>query len=176
LKAVDKILRTKGAAAITIRECARIARVSHAAPLHHFPDHHALLKAYVAEQWVMVAERMAARRAQASADPYEQLAAVGFAYIESGMRVPGLFGLLLRPDLCPRPGDEGFLDGARPAHDELVQAVARCTGGSSSDPTLVELAWSSVHGFVELQQLLGITEWEQKARVMLECLRPVYIL
>jgi AcrR family transcriptional regulator len=174
LDAVDKLVRTKGAGAVTLRECARLAGVSHAAPLHHFKDHHGLMAAYVAQQWIAVAERMRVRRVAAEADPFAALTAVGLAYIESGMRTPGLFGLLLRPDLCPRPGTEGFELGAKAAHEELVNAVARCTGGKPEDEALVELAWSAVHGFVELQLLLGIAEWEQKARVMVERLRPVF--
>lgn len=174
LDAVDTLVRTKGADSVTLRECARLAGVSHAAPLHHFKDHHALLAAYVAQQWIKVAERMSVRRAATGSDPFNQLTAVGLAYIESGMRTPGLFGLLLRPDLCPVPGSEAHAQGAKPAHDELVQAVRRCTGGSGKDDTLVELAWSTVHGFVELQLLSGAADWEAKGAAMLELLRPVF--
>jgi AcrR family transcriptional regulator len=174
LDAVDELVRTKGAAAVTLRECARLAGVSHAAPLHHFKDHHALLSAYVAQQWIRVAERMRVRRAGADG-PFEELTAVGMAYIESGMRTPGLFGLLLRPDLCPPPGSEAFELGAKPAYEELIGAVKQCTGGSESDASLAELAWSAVHGFVELQLLLGATDWEKKATVMIESLRPVFV-
>ncbi len=174
LDAVDELVRTKGAAAVTLRECARQAGVSHAAPLHHFKDHHALLSAYVAEQWIRVAERMRVRRSEADG-PFEALTAVGMAYIESGMRTPGLFGLLLRPDLCPPPGSEAFELGAKPAYEELIGAVKRCTGGSEQDTSLAELAWSAVHGFVELQLLLGARDWEKKAAVMIESLRPVFI-
>ena len=132
------------------------------------------MAAYVAQQWIAVAERMRVRRVAALGDPFAALTAVGMAYIESGMRTPGLFGMLLRPDLCPRPGAEGFEEGAKAAHEELVSAVARCTGGTPEDEALVELAWSAVHGFVELQLLMGTTNWEEKAGVMLERLRPVF--
>jgi AcrR family transcriptional regulator len=174
LAAVDELVRTKGADAVTLRECARIAGVSHAAPLHHFKDHHALLAAYVAQQWIAVAERMRARRILAEPHPFDVLCAVGMAYIESGMRTPGLFGLLLRPDLAPPPGSEGFEQGAKPAHEELLNAVARSTGGAGQIAALAELAWSSVHGFVELNLLMRITDWEPKAAVMLDLLRPVF--
>ena len=96
------------------------------------------------------------------------------AYIESGMRTPGLFGLLLRPDLCPRPGTDEFEKGSKPAYEELIQAVKACTGGSEHDAALAELAWSSVHGFVELQWLLGVLDWEPKARAMLDRLGPLF--
>lgn len=179
LNAVDQLVRTRGPDAVTLRECARLAGVSHAAPLHHFKDHHALLSAYVAEQWIQVAERMRVRRAAAggapNADPYAALAAVGMAYVESGMRTPGLFGLLLRPDLCPPAGSEAFERGAKPAYEELIGAVKRCTGGSEHDAPLAELAWSAVHGFVELQLLLGNVDWEKKAAAMIETMKPVFI-
>jgi AcrR family transcriptional regulator len=174
LEAVDKLVRTKGVDAVTLRECARLAGVSHAAPLHHFKDHHALLSAYVAQQWIRVAERMRVRRAAAGEEPFDALAAVGMAYIESGMSTPGLFGLLLRPELSPPPGSEGYELGAKPAYEELIGAVKRCTGGGEQDAALAELAWSTVHGFVELQLLLGTTDWEGKAAAMIERLRSVF--
>jgi AcrR family transcriptional regulator len=174
LDAVDELVRTKGAEGVTLRECARLAGVSHAAPLHHFRDRHALLSGYVAQQWIAVAELMRRRRAAAGPDPFARLVAVGMAYIESGMRTPGLFGLLLRPDLCPPPGSEAFELGAKPAYEELIGAVKDCTGVSSQDAVLAELAWSSVHGFVELQLLQGTKNWEEKALAMLERLRPVF--
>jgi AcrR family transcriptional regulator len=174
LDAVDALVRTKGADAVTLRECARLAGVSHAAPLHHFRDHHALLSAYVEQQWIAVADRMEKRRAAAGPDPFDGLRAVGMAYVESGMRTPGLFGLLLRPDLCPPPGSEAFEKGAKPAYDQLIGAVKLCTGGSEDDPILAELAWSTVHGFVELQLLLGTVDWEAKATLVLNRLRPVF--
>jgi AcrR family transcriptional regulator len=174
LDAVDQLVRTKGPDAVTLRECARLAGVSHAAPLHHFKDHHALLSAYVAQQWIGVAERMRTRRAAAGDDSFDTLTAVGMAYIESGMRTPGLFGLLLRPDLCPPPGSEAFELGAKPAYAELIGAIKRCTGDSDEDAALAELAWSVVHGFVELQLLLGTVDWETKAAAMLDSMRPIF--
>jgi len=173
LDAVDLIVRTKGSDSVTLRECARLAGVSHAAPLHHFKDHHALLSAYVAWKWIGVAESMRARREAAGDDPFSVLTAIGMAYIECGMTTPGLFGLLLRPDLCPRPGSEGFENGAKAAHDELVHAVARCAG--REDDGLVELAWSAVHGFVELQLLGGVILWEEKAATMIGRMRPIFL-
>jgi len=174
LDAVDELVRTKGADKVTLRQCARLAGVSHAAPLHHFRDHHALMSAYVAQQWIQVAERMRTRRAEAGADAFAALRAVGMAYIESGMRTPGLFGLLLRPDLCPPPGSEAFERGAKPAYEELIQAVKACTGGSEHDVALAELCWSAVHGFVELQLLMGAKDWETKAGRMLDRLGTVF--
>ena len=174
LDAVDELVRTKGPDAVTLRECARLAGVSHAAPLHHFKDHHALLSAYVGEQWIAVADRMKARRSAAGDDPVSRLKAVGMAYIECGMRTPGLFGLLLRRDLCPPPNSDAFERGAKPAYEELIGAVKACTGGSERDSALAELAWSAVHGFVELQLLMGAADWEAKAAAMLDSLGPVF--
>jgi AcrR family transcriptional regulator len=174
LNAVDELVRTRGASAVTLRECARIAGVSHAAPLHHFKDHQALLSAYVAWKWIGVAQLMRTRREAAGPEPFAQLAAVGMAYIESGMQTPGLFNLLLRPDLCPPPGSEAFEQGAKPAHDELLTSVALCTGGSDDDETLAELCWSAVHGFVELNLLTGAPDWQNKAIAMLAHLRNIF--
>lgn len=133
-----------------------------------------MLAAYVGEEWIKVADLMGERRAAAGPDPFDQLNAVGMAYMECGMRTPGLFGLLLRPDLCPTPGSEYYERGAKRAHDHLIDAIKRCTGGSDQDASLAELAWSAVHGFVELQLLQRTTEWEEKARAMQETMRPIF--
>ncbi len=117
---------------------------------------------------------MRAGRAAAGDDPFAVLTAIGMAYIECGIRTPGLFGLLLRPDLCPQLGSEGFEDGSKAAHDELVRAVARCAG--KEDDGLVELAWSMAHGFVELQLLGGVTGWEEKAAAMIGRTRSVFLV
>jgi hypothetical protein len=67
-----------------------------------------------------------------------------------------------------------FEIGAKPAYEQLIGAVKDCTGGSAQDSVLAELAWSTVHGFVELQLLLETKNWEEKAVAMLERLRVVF--
>ena len=174
LDAVDVLVRSRGVGAVTLRECARMAGVSHAAPLHHFRDHQALLSAYVEREWAVLAERMRRRREESSTDPVSALMALGMVYIESGINNPGLFTLLFRADLRAHSDAPGFPQGATAAREELVSAVQACTGGSPQDPVLTELAWSVVHGFVELQSLIRAGEWRDKAIALLDSLRPIY--
>ena len=49
-----ELLAEKGVDGFTLREVARRAGVSHAAPYHHFPDKGALVRAIVAESFELL--------------------------------------------------------------------------------------------------------------------------
>ncbi len=63
IRAARMILEKKGLAALSLRGVARVAKVSPAAPYHHFADKQALLDAVAAQGfdalWSAMAKRMA---------------------------------------------------------------------------------------------------------------------
>ena len=67
---------------MTLREVARRAGVSHAAPYHHFADRGALVRAIVAESFTLLGSALADAAAKADADPLDRIAAMGLAYVE----------------------------------------------------------------------------------------------
>src|SRR6476469_8016859 len=57
-----RLVAQRGADRISLRELAREAGVSHAAPAHHFTDRRGLFTALAAQGWRLLAEALAAAR------------------------------------------------------------------------------------------------------------------
>src|SRR6476619_3795665 len=62
LAKVATLVAERGADGISLRELAREAGVSHAAPAHHFTDRRGLFTALAAQGWRLLAEALAAAR------------------------------------------------------------------------------------------------------------------
>src|SRR5258708_36185809 len=58
-----RLVDERGADGISLRELAREAGVSHAAPAHHFTDRRGLFTALAAQGWRMLADALAGGRA-----------------------------------------------------------------------------------------------------------------
>ncbi len=85
--AAVEVITEKGLGSFSLREVARRAGVSHAAPAHHFGDTRGLLTSLAIEAF---SHLKAATEAAAAAepDPRLRLAAVGRAYVEMGINHP----------------------------------------------------------------------------------------
>jgi len=81
LKAALGILEQDGLSALTLRKVAAKARVSHAAPAHHFPTLKSLETALAAIAFERFRDAMAAARADAPKDPAAQINAAGDGYL-----------------------------------------------------------------------------------------------
>ena len=135
-----------GPDAVTIRGVARIAGVSHTAPLHHFADRDALLRAVAERGFEMLLELLDASLGIERPGPLAELRAYGVAYVEHAVAHPGLFRLMFDGFDCP-PGEEawhrliGLCDAAIGA-GELV---------APPDPErLAFVVWGLVHGLAAL--------------------------
>jgi AcrR family transcriptional regulator len=78
-----KLLRERGAAALSLREVAKAAGVSHAAPYRHFEDKAQLLAAIAAAGFERLRAAMQKAAADHPEDPRSQLIAAGEAYVIS---------------------------------------------------------------------------------------------
>lgn len=153
LAAAEELLLEQGVEHFTLRECARRAGVSHAAPAHHFGDVRGLLTAFAAIGFERMVALMRRYRAEAAADAAAQLRAVGQAYLDFAVANRAHFQLMFRSDRLDRENPELKLAG-QAAFEELRQAMAaflREHGPVDADlaPRLL-LAWSVVHGFATL--------------------------
>ena len=154
LTAVEDIVRDKGIEALTLREAARRAGVSHGAPLHHFRDKRGLLTAF-AVAGSRKLERCV-RRALAGIDPRDhaaRLTAVGMGYLDFALRHGAHFRIVFRPELLD--GADPDLEQARAAAghtlDEVLMAARDAGSLSPNDYDRVRLAsWSIAHGFASL--------------------------
>jgi AcrR family transcriptional regulator len=106
LDRAESVLRDRGLDALSLRELAREAGVSHGAPRSHFVDRAALLDALAVRGFERLAESVEAAAA-AHEDPTESLRALGRVQLEFSVREGALADLMFAA--------KGAADGASPA-------------------------------------------------------------
>jgi AcrR family transcriptional regulator len=154
LKAAEEILAEKGVDRFTLRECARRAGVSHAAPAHHFGDVTGLLTAMATVGFQRLTASMRAHRSEAAADPRSQFLASGLGYIAFAVSNPQHFALLGRTRTFNQSNPD-LQAASHAAFAELLDCVGALHGleqpmedaGARRD---VLAAWSMVHGYSTL--------------------------
>jgi len=104
-----------GPAAISLRELARRAGVSHSAPVHHFGTLQGLLTALAITGFEVLAAVLEEHRE----DIYE----MGVAYVEWGLRHPGHYAVMWQPRLLDDTASQ-LQAARRRAWELLVEAVA----------------------------------------------------
>jgi AcrR family transcriptional regulator len=144
------VLRVEGSANFTLRDLARRVGVSHAAPYAHFADKRALLAAVATIGFRKLSEKLE-EAAATSDDPFEQLAAIGWAYVRFGYEDPAHYRLMFT---VPELGRyDGLPDLEHAAHATF--AVVRRVFAALHDAGLIRpgdqlvdaiAAWSLVHG------------------------------
>jgi len=146
LTAAVAALAESGPAQLSLRDLARRAGVSHAAPAHHFGDKAGLLTAIAAQGYYLLAEALTAAR-QRSADFLE----VGVAYVRFAVDHRAHFEVMFRPDLY-HPDNPEVAAARRRAADALYGGVesVTATGRGPDIPLAGVAAWSLVHGFATL--------------------------
>jgi AcrR family transcriptional regulator len=153
LAAAREVLAERGAGGLTLRECARRAGVSHAAPAHHFGDVRGLLTALAAQGFEQMADLMDSHRATAPPDPAQQLVAVGQAYIEFATTQRAHFQLMFGSDRLDA-ADPTLLRSSARTRAALEQTMTALMASRDLPPetlpTRLLLAWSAVHGFATL--------------------------
>ena len=155
MAAVEVIL-DKGLGAFSLREVARRAGVSHAAPGYHFGDVRGLLTSVAIEGFdTLYAET--AEAASAFQDPVERLKAIGRAYVRVGVRYPAHCEVIFRDDVINADDERVQVAGLR-AYSLLESTVADIAEqyNSSVDVTdAARLCWAMVQGLVQLQSKFG---------------------
>lgn len=145
------LARTDGPDAVTIRGVARLAGVSHTAPLHHFRDRNELLHAIAERGFDLLLERLG-REIAPGAGPREALRTYGIVYVLQAVEQPGLFRVMFGP--CDDPPGEA-------AYRRLIElcAAAQAAGDLPGDDPfrLALLVWSTVHGLAALYGHMGLS-------------------
>ena len=169
------LLAERGVDGFTLREVARRAGVSHAAPYHHFPDKGALVRAIVAESFELLGSALTEAARIAGDDAFDRIRAMGLAYVEFALDHPQRYRLMFRSELS-RSGDSELPTEADAAGGAafatLMSAVQdaadrrQLTSGTDAGGAAVA-AWSSVHGLSSLilEGALGIRP-EQRERTL----------
>lgn len=130
-----------GVGAMSLRDVARRAGVSHAAPAHHFGDKRGLLTAIAVDGFEGLTE---ATRAVAG-----DHVAGGLAWIRWALEHPAHYEVMFSPGLL-RLGDPGLVQ-ARARGAEVIFASVRQRGVGEADvvpAVIASMSWA--HGFVGL--------------------------
>lgn len=161
------LIAEEGFGALSLREVARRAGVTHAAPYRHFADKEALLAAVAEEGFRAMAARMKERMA-AHQDPRARLGACGVAYILFAVEHPAHFRVMFGPHFT-RPVSLATSDAE--SFGLLVESLTEGQRAGAILPgeprDLALLCWSFVHGLASLlvDGQLGPMEPGASARV-----------
>ncbi|MET8248898.1 TetR/AcrR family transcriptional regulator [Streptomyces sp. NPDC005202] len=143
-----ELVATEGAQALTLREIARRAGVSHGAPRRYFPTHLELLSAIARRGFAELAERAAAATGDGAAGPRARLTALGRVYLEFALGNRGMYELMYRHDLL-ESGHLGLRDTSLPLFGVLVDLVGRARPGADARAVAASL-WANLHGIAQL--------------------------
>jgi AcrR family transcriptional regulator len=138
-----RLVADRGADGVSLRELARTAGVSHAAPAHHFTDRRGLFTALAAEGFWLLADALRAVRGN--------FVDAALAYVRFAIDRPGHYAVMFDRSLVD-PSDGDLVAAQAAAGSELSRGVATLADPhATSDPAGAELAaWSLVHGFAML--------------------------
>jgi AcrR family transcriptional regulator len=155
IDATEAILIERGVEGFTLREAARRAGVSAAAPAHHFGSAAGLLTEVAVLGFETLTRYLREGTAEGGADPAARLQGQGMGYVRFARAHPARFLLMFRKDRLN--WEDGRLRTAgQAAIAELEDAVRAYRGIAAGRPldraalTTVLAAWSTVHGFAHL--------------------------
>ncbi|MCB5165807.1 TetR/AcrR family transcriptional regulator [Streptomyces bambusae] len=141
LAAAVEAIAQHGPAALSLRDLARRAGVSHAAPAHHFGDKAGLLTELATEGYDLMAE------AVRSAGP--DLVEAGVGYVRFAVEHRSHFEVMFQPALL-HPDDPGLV-AARARADAALSAALAASRPERAEQREAKLAaWSLAHGFAAL--------------------------
>jgi AcrR family transcriptional regulator len=144
LEAAVQAIAEVGPAALSLRDLARRAGVSHAAPAHHFGDKAGLLTAVAADGFRRLAATLGETyRATGS------FLEVGVAYVRFAVTHRAHFEVMFRPELY-RTDDPALVEARDAARSLLYPPAADLAGGDGDGLGAAVAAWSLVHGLATL--------------------------
>ena len=172
LVAAAESIAEEGPAALSLRDLARRAGVSHAAPAHHFGDKRGLLTALAAEGFDLLAAAL--RETRAATGSFLEL---GVTYVRFATTHRAHFEVMWRPDLY-HAEDPALLAARDRSSAALYSGVADLPDGQAgADVRETGLAaWSLAHGFATLWLSGALPDMpelpDEAARAVLRHLTP----
>lgn len=148
-----EIIEEQDISALSLRQVARRAGVSHTAPYRHFADKEALLAA-VAEEGFQEFSRYLEQARDAQSTPLAQLEATGMAYVDYALQYPTHYRVMsgnycADPDAFP-----SLTTTANQSFEILVNIIKAGQAAQEMKPgqpwTLAVAHWSLVHGLAML--------------------------
>ncbi|MEQ1783718.1 MAG: TetR/AcrR family transcriptional regulator [Hyphomonadaceae bacterium] len=155
LEASIALMNEGGLGALSMREVARRAGVSHQAPYHYFTDREAILAELAGDGFDRLYDYMVSAIGLARNKPGDKNRAMGEAYVRFALNNPEVFRLMFRVEMC----DLSRYPEAKAKADLCFQLVATTLGVNiapgSTDKTSPDMApviasWSMAHGLATL--------------------------
>lgn len=162
LAAAEMELAEHGVERFSLRQVAKRAGVSHAAPAHHFGDVNGLLTALSTEAFRQFQDSMLAREMGASG-PRDRAVRAGLGYLDFALARPTLFRLIFsskKPDFS----DPDLMAAGDVAYGHLVGLIEDMGGGLAD----VAALWAMSHGIADLaagQRLRMMADLDDQARL-----------
>ena len=152
VEAALELVTEHGPAGITLREAARRAGVTHAAPYRHFADKEALLAAVAEEGFGRL--RRETEEAMAGAAPEELLEILGVVYVRFARRNPSQFRVMFGAEMGDKRRYPSLVEADQSVFDLLCEAIRRAQAAgvvaSGSPARLGMVQWSMLHGVAAL--------------------------
>lgn len=150
-----EILERDGTAALTLRKCAAIAGVSHAAPANHFNGLVSLKVSIVARGHLLFADMMRQTSIQVDGSPRAQLHAICSGYISFARKHGALFKFMFQPygeeiDEVDAVSWGEKRQAAGASYDILHQACRPFEHKGENALNTETMIWSLVHGYAML--------------------------
>jgi AcrR family transcriptional regulator len=153
VEAATVLIARKGPQGLSLREVARRAHVSEAAPYWHFADREALLAAVAERGFVEMTKGMMEIWARV-VDPGERLRALGIGYVRFALAHPSYLRVMFGSEVPDKAAHPSLKEAGERTFELLVQAIAECQAvgqARAGDPVeLAVAAWSIVHGLAAL--------------------------
>ena len=146
LDAAIAIAANEGPDAISMRDIARRAGVSHQAPYHHFGDRTGIFAAIVEEGFIELAAQLELSRSTGASSMCE-------AYVHFALGHRGHFRVMFRADLCNLANYPSAASVAEQAFAVLINEVKSIVGDSTDEyliRTQATFMWSIAHGLATL--------------------------
>jgi AcrR family transcriptional regulator len=147
------LVARKGPQGFSLREVARRARVSEAAPYWHFVDREALLAAVAERGFQEMAKGMLEVLARESG-PRERLRALGVGYVRFALAHPAYLRVMFGSEVPDKGAHPALAEAGDRTFRLLVEGIrdAQAAGHvRSGDPVeLAVAAWALVHGLAAL--------------------------
>lgn len=154
--ATAQLVAERGPTGFSLREVARRAGVSHAAPAHHFGDARGLLTSVAAEGFATLSANFDDAVAGLD-DPVERLTAMGKAYVRTAIENSGHFGVMCNDELVDADDPE-LARASSAAYEQLLAAIRDIRDAHNPDldvDAAATMTWSAVHGLATLAPSLG---------------------
>lgn len=162
LTVAEQIILERGVDGFTLREAARRAGVSPAAPAHHFKDAKGLLTEVALLGFREFGAALEAADRAGGADPAQRLRGQAVAYVNFALQQPARFQLMFRDDKHDDSNVE-FKSAAARAYGILESAIRAATNTpperelTPESHGLLLAVWSMVHGFSYLALGSGLS-------------------